>query len=94
MICKKLNAKDKVVEFENPKLAPIEYTDVIVAPGAQARKLPIPGADQENVFTIRDPDDITALGEYAEMGKKHRQKKKMEHNKKHKPYKTIQTESS
>ena len=53
---KGINAKDKVVEFDNPKLAPIEYDDVIVAPGAQARKLPIPGADQSNVFTIRNPD--------------------------------------
>jgi len=35
----------------------IHYDKLILAPGGQPRKLPIPGADLENVFTFRGIED-------------------------------------
>lgn len=35
----------------------IHYDKLILAPGSQPRKLPIPGVDLENVFTFRGIDD-------------------------------------
>jgi len=35
----------------------IHYDKLILAPGGNPRKLPVPGADLENVFTFRGLDD-------------------------------------
>lgn len=35
----------------------IHYDKLILAPGGSPRKLPVPGADLENVFTFRGLDD-------------------------------------
>lgn len=39
----------------------IRYDKLILAPGGQPRKLPIPGIDLENVSTFRGIDDSTKV---------------------------------
>eukprot|EP01094_Clydonella_sp_ATCC50884_P015476 TRINITY_DN2607_c0_g1_i1.p1 TRINITY_DN2607_c0_g1~~TRINITY_DN2607_c0_g1_i1.p1 ORF type:complete len:532 (-),score=181.21 TRINITY_DN2607_c0_g1_i1:88-1683(-) len=46
----------------------IAYTDLVLAPGADARRLPVPGFDSSNVFTIRTIDDAHALNSAAPKG--------------------------
>ena len=39
----------------------IHYDKLILAPGGSPNKLPIPGADLENVFTFRGVDDASKV---------------------------------
>jgi len=39
----------------------VSYDKLILAPGGTPRRLPIPGADLENVFTFRDINDATKV---------------------------------
>lgn len=39
----------------------LEYDSLLIATGAKAKKLDVPGADLANIFTIRQPEDINAI---------------------------------
>ena len=40
-----------------PGRAPLKYDKVLVATGANPRKLPVAGADAKNVLVLRTPED-------------------------------------
>ena len=48
----------------------ISYDKLILATGARVRKLPIPGADSENVFYLRNTKDVQAIKAKVAAGKK------------------------
>lgn len=48
----------------------ITYTQLLLATGATARALPVPGADLEGVHTLRTIDDADALGQTLRAGGK------------------------
>ncbi|KAF9790471.1 hypothetical protein BJ322DRAFT_1104126 [Thelephora terrestris] len=48
----------------------IHYDKLILAPGSQPKRLPIPGADLENVFTFRGISDSIKVDAAAKEGKK------------------------
>ncbi|KAF9648828.1 hypothetical protein BDM02DRAFT_3143619 [Thelephora ganbajun] len=48
----------------------IHYDKLILSPGGQPKKLPIPGADLENVFTFRGIHDSTKVDAATKEGKK------------------------
>jgi len=55
-----IDRTDKRVAFADGSHAP--YDTLILAMGARARNLPIPGADLDGVMTLRTRDDADALG--------------------------------
>ncbi|KAF5392383.1 hypothetical protein D9757_001502 [Collybiopsis confluens] len=61
--------QDKRVILDNGKDTVI-YDKLVIAPGGTPRKLPIPGADCENVYTFRDVDDAKKVDAAATEGKK------------------------
>ena len=48
----------------------LAYTKLVLATGARVRKLPIPGADLENVFYLRDTKDVMAIKKQIASGNK------------------------
>ncbi len=50
-----------LVHHEDGRLEELEYDSLIVATGARASKVPVPGSDLEGVFTIRTMDDVEGL---------------------------------
>ncbi len=45
------------------------YDKLIIAAGAPAKIIPIPGIEQENVFTLKTPDDVMAVETYIKKNK-------------------------
>ena len=43
----------------------LAYDHMLVATGSEARRIPIPGSDCENVYTLRCPEDSSAIAEAA-----------------------------
>ncbi|KAJ7056617.1 pyridine nucleotide-disulfide oxidoreductase-domain-containing protein [Mycena amicta] len=48
----------------------VAYEKLILAPGGEPRKLPIPGADAQNVFTLRGVEDAKKIDAAAKEGKR------------------------
>lgn len=64
-----LNAAKKEVKVRDLRTGQEEvccYDELILAVGASAAKLPIPGAEYQGVFTMRTPDDAQAIRDYIE----------------------------
>ena len=64
-----LDAEDRVVTVATPDgTERIGYDALVLAPGAQAARPPIPGLDSPRVRTLRTVDDALALREQVETG--------------------------
>ncbi|HHP7231997.1 MAG TPA: FAD-dependent oxidoreductase [Xenococcaceae cyanobacterium] len=48
----------------------LEYDSLLLATGGTARKLNVPGADLDNIFTIRQPDDVNSILKTIQTAKK------------------------
>jgi len=59
-----VRTKDKQVEFEGG--SKISYDKLLLAPGSVPRTLDVPGADKQNVMTLRSRDDCDAIIAAAE----------------------------
>ncbi len=64
----KINRADKTVETTDGDV--LRYEKLVLATGARVRKIPIPGADHQNVFYLRDTKDVRAIKAQAASGKK------------------------
>jgi len=63
----KINRPDKTITLENGES--LNYSKLIIATGARIRPLPIPGAELENVFYLRDSADVDAIKAKSQSGK-------------------------
>ena len=54
-----INRNAKTVTLQNGDT--LAYSKLVIATGARVRKLPIPGADLENVFYLRDSADVETI---------------------------------
>ena len=63
-----INASEKTIATD--KDGEMRYDKLILATGARVRKLPIPGADSDNVFYLRDTKDVLAIKAQVANGKK------------------------
>lgn len=55
-----INSSKKSVTLDSGKET-ISYDTLVLAPGGTPRRLPIDGANLENVFTLRDIDDAKKI---------------------------------
>lgn len=55
----KVNTLNKSITFEDG--SSLEYDSLLLATGGKARKLDIPGANLENIFTIRQTEDVNSI---------------------------------
>ncbi|KAF7327448.1 hypothetical protein MKEN_00322900 [Mycena kentingensis (nom. inval.)] len=64
------------IDFENKQVVldggkeTVAYEKLILAPGGEPRKLPIPGADAQNVFVLRTLEDAKNIDAVAKEGKR------------------------
>ncbi|MEL6461663.1 MAG: FAD-dependent oxidoreductase [Cyanobacteria bacterium J06621_15] len=64
---KKVEAAKKTITFEDN--TQLEYDALLVATGGKARNLQVPGADLDNIFTLRQPEDADKIIAAAENAK-------------------------
>jgi NADPH-dependent 2,4-dienoyl-CoA reductase/sulfur reductase-like enzyme/peroxiredoxin family protein/rhodanese-related sulfurtransferase/TusA-related sulfurtransferase len=65
----KINRKEKSVEVKNLKTGEVyteTYDKLVVSPGAEPVKPPIPGINDEKIFTLRNVKDTDILKEYID----------------------------
>ena len=55
----KVDPLSKFITFEDNST--LGYDSLLLATGGKARKLDVPGADLENIFTIRQPEDVNSI---------------------------------
>ena len=63
-----LDTEARTVKLEDGQT--LEYEKLLLATGGQARRLPLPGVDLENVFTLRTIEDSQHIREAAGDGKR------------------------
>jgi NAD(P)H-nitrite reductase large subunit len=66
-----VNTTTKTVTFHNENesvAATLPYTNLILAPGAHPRRLPIPGGDLSNVYTLRYLEDAQKIDAACQPG--------------------------
>ncbi|MEM9923288.1 MAG: FAD-dependent oxidoreductase [Cyanobacteria bacterium P01_D01_bin.50] len=63
----KVEAAKKTITFEDNTT--LEYDALLVATGGKARNLKVPGADLDNIFTLRQPEDADKITVAAENAK-------------------------
>ena len=67
-----INRKDKTVEVNNLKTGETyleNYDKLILSPGAEPVKPPLPGINQEGIFTLRNVPDTDKIKEYINTNK-------------------------
>jgi apoptosis-inducing factor 3 len=64
-----VNTSSKLVTIDSAEDAVIPYTTLILAPGSIPRRLPIPGADLSNVFTLRVLEDAQKIDQAVQSSK-------------------------
>lgn len=64
----KVDVENKSITLEDDSV--IEYDSLLLATGGKAKKLDAPGADLNNIFTIREPEDVNAILEQVKEAKK------------------------
>jgi NADPH-dependent 2,4-dienoyl-CoA reductase/sulfur reductase-like enzyme/nitrite reductase/ring-hydroxylating ferredoxin subunit len=62
----RIDASDKTVVFHDS--SSLEYDKLLLATGSIPRRLDVPGASLENIFTLRNPDDANRIKAAAEKG--------------------------
>ncbi|WP_019503672.1 apoptosis inducing factor family protein [Pleurocapsa sp. PCC 7319] len=55
----KVDALKKSLTFEDESV--LEYDSLLLATGGKARNLDVPGVDLENIFTLRQPEDVNSI---------------------------------
>ena len=55
----KVDPVNKSIAFEDGST--LKYDSLLIATGGKARKLDVPGADLDNIFTIRNPEDTASI---------------------------------
>ena len=63
----KVEAAKKTITFDDNTT--LEYDALLVATGSKARNLKVPGADLDNIFTLRQPEDADKIIAAAENAK-------------------------
>lgn len=63
-----MDTKSKTVTLDDGTKVP--YTILILAPGSAPRRLPIPGAELSNVYTLRTIDDSQKIDKACQKGKR------------------------
>ncbi|CAE7757133.1 AIFM3 [Symbiodinium pilosum] len=68
----KLDTKTQNVHYMNAdgQKESLHYDKVLVATGGTPRKLFVPGADLNNIFTLRTPEDAAKIAQLAKKGQK------------------------
>ena len=64
----KVNASNKKITLADG--SSIEYDSLLLATGGTPRKLDVPGADLDNIFTIRQPEDVNSILNVVKEAKK------------------------
>ena len=54
-----VDALDKTITFADD--SQLQYDSLLLATGGTARKLDVPGADSDNIFTLRQPEDTDSI---------------------------------
>lgn len=62
-----IDRNEKTVTADNGER--INYSKLVLATGARVRELPVPGADLDNVFYLRDAKDVCAIKSNVAAGK-------------------------
>ena len=62
-----INPKDKTVFTDEGEALP--YSSLVITTGARIRRLPVPGENLDNVFYLRDTQDVLAIKVKAETSK-------------------------
>lgn len=63
-----INRKDKTVLTDDGETLP--YEKLVLTTGARIRRLPVPGEDLENVYYLRDTNDVLAIKDKAKTAKR------------------------
>jgi 3-phenylpropionate/trans-cinnamate dioxygenase ferredoxin reductase subunit len=63
-----IDRKNKTVEIQSGET--FSYSKLVLATGARVRKLPVPGAELDGVFYLRDTRDVLAIKDQVKSGNK------------------------
>ncbi len=63
-----IDRENKQLELDDHEIVP--YDKLVLAAGARVRKIPVPGADLQGVFYMREINDVQQIKRYTGTGKK------------------------